>query len=305
MANVVKFIALSGRGWTEDTTGKSAVQRKYKIVLDAPLEIGSEELPVISGLPKVGDKFSAALPNLKVDTIDIEEGTDKEKNCLFAAVKYRQETFTVSEPTEEGEVSFACEEWGWESNFTEEELLHDQETGAAVLNSAGDPYDSAPTFSASTPIFRKVVKTETLQSGVMDFDGAVNSSDITIGGILCSARTLLCSVSMKRVFGDANYKYAYTITLKKRDNYVKVNGSYTNAGWDAAVVDAGMRIKSGDKKVIATVIDEETGTPCRVTSSVLLDGSGGKLASGSEPVNVVHKAYAGVNFPAWFYSEPA
>jgi hypothetical protein len=140
----------------------------------------------------------------------------------------------------------------------------------------------------------------------------VNDAAVTIGSMVCPARTLLCTISERKIIGEAAYPYEYTVRLKYRSNMVKVNGAQaaSEIGWDVAVTDAGMReIDATTHKIrLIQVMSRETGKLAEVTSPELLDGQGHAITRNSgtapAPYILVFQAYPRVRFPAWFYSEP-
>ncbi len=143
----------------------------------------------------------------------------------------------------------------------------------------------------------------------------INKNAITIGSMSCPAKTLLAVISEKRIFGDENFKYRYTINLKYKSNQ-SLFGAGTSPiefGWDIPVVDAGMRelvSENGTKKPKTIMsIDGETNQPCAVTSAELLDGSGNKASRDADgrakPYIIRVQAYEDETFPSQLYSEPS
>lgn len=310
MATIKKVVKLSGRRWSKGQGAKiSSLTQRYKIVLSEPLEFGQENL-IVSALPAIGSKHPKDAEAI-VQNIDFEEGTGAEANVIYATVNYAHPAEDgSSDKTESAETGqeYQCSEWGWDSSTSEMELTHDVE-GTPVVNSAADPFESVPTVSVPTPVFTKVMKFETLPTGLKAYDCKVNSSEVTIGGVACPKRTLLAKVSFKRIWGVAGFNYQVTIQLQKRSNMVKVGAGEGTVreeiGWDVAIVDAGMRetIDGGGVRLIET-ISKETGRPVVITSPALLDGHGKKLPEGDQPVALKFAAYEEASFPAWFYSEP-
>ena len=291
---------LDGRKWSDTTSGGS-VKRRFRIT---GLAVGFTPAWNYTGLPKVGDAHPS-LTGYYCTSRDFEEGEGKAKTTVVVTVNYEP---TTTETSGEGESAVACQvdEWGWDDGTDEKELTSGVD-GTPVLNSAGDPFESVPKVSAPAPVFTKVMKFKARQSGWQSVVCCVNSSQITVGGVTCPVGSLLCTVGEKRIIGDENWKYQYTVRLRYKSNKVKIAGadSLTDIGWDVAITDAGMRELdyNGEKKIIRA-IDKETGKMCTVTSAALLDGKGKKLADDKEPYNFRFQAYSRASFPNWFYSEP-
>ena len=225
-------------------------------------------------------------------------------------VNYDSET---SESIGEGQsaINGAVEEYGWDDGMDERELIT-AVNDVALVNSAGDPFDSVPRVSTPAPVFTKIIKFASRQTGWASSFCTINSGSVTVGGINCAKWTLLCTVCEKRIFGDADYKYRYTIRLRYRSNLVKLYGSGNaqEIGWNVSITDAGMRqLGSDGKPVVIRQKDAETGKMLTITSPELLDGSGHAVnrSSGQTvvPYNGFFKAYNESSFPGWFYSEPA
>lgn len=308
---------LAGRKWKRSRDKKNTVTVKYRIKLDSAIGAGSEG-GNLAGVPKPGDEH----PNddkLEVASVDYEEesGTGLEK-FVIATVNYEAKSSASETISEEGGVKYQVDEWGWDAGTEDKELLDDvrstQNSPMPVLNSAGDPFDSVPKVSVYAPVFTKVMKWPSRHSGATGYSCKVNSQEITIGGRTCPAGTLLCVVSEKRIFGDPDWNYAYTIQLKFKSNIVKLFGDTTTTelGWDVGITDAGMRQKDptdseGKRKVLIRSIDQETGQECVVSSAALLDGNGYAISPTDPdqgPRVLRFQAYQRANFPSWFYSEP-
>lgn len=294
----------AGRKYTVDAGGITTLKKDFIVVQDSAMGANGETL-TFPGVPAIGSKHPA-YPGLYVESYDVQEGDGANKNVLTVTVNYGPRT---TETSGEGEsaVPVAVDEWGWDDGTDERELVSGVD-GTPVLNSAGDPFESVPKIMAPAPVFVKVMKFKGRQSGWQNVRCKVNASAITIGGVTCPAGSLLCTVGEKRLIGNADWKYQYTVRLRYKSNPVKIEGAntVTDIGWDVAVADVGMREVGEDgKKKLIRATDSETGKACTVTSPALLDGNGAKLADGGEAYNFRFKAYERADFPNWFYSEPS
>ena len=293
----------AGRKYSVDSSGITTLKKDYIVIQDAVMSANGEVVSFL-GVPEIGSAHPN-YPGLFVQSYDVQEGSGKDKQILIVTANYAPET-TETSGTGQDAVTCIVDEWGWDDGTDEKELITGED-GTPVLNSAGDPFDSVPKVSAPAPVFTKTMRFRQRQSGWNTAFCTVNDSAVTIGGVSFSAGTLLCTVIEKRIIGEKDWKFRYTVRLRYKSNRVKLQGSnsLTDIGWDVAIADAGMRELDGqDGKKLIRAIDKETGKMCTVTSPALLDGSGAKLADGEEPYNFRFQAYARSSFPSWFYSEP-
>ena len=302
MANQVRQRA--GRKYSVNAGGIVSLKKDFLVVQDAVMSEDGE-VASFSGVPAIGSAHPL-FPGLVVASYDVQEGEGKDKQTLVVTVNYEPVTIETT-GGEGGEVTCCVDEWGWDDGTDEKELVAGVD-GTEVLNSAGDPFDSVPKILAPAPVFTKVMRFKERQTGWSSSNCKVNAAQVTIGGVAYPVGSLLCTVAEKRIIGDEDWKYQYTVHLRYKSNPVKIAAAQTatDIGWDVAVVDAGMRAldEMGDKKLIH-VVDKETGKLCTVTSAALLDGTGHKLEDGADhPYVFRFQAYERASFPAWFYSEP-
>jgi len=293
-----------GRKYSVDSSGITSLKKDFIVIQDSIMSANGE-IVSFPGVPEIGS-VHPSYPGLFVQNYDVQEGQGKDKQTLIVTVNYGPQVIETSGSGQDA-VSCAVEEWGWDDGTDERELTTGAD-GTPVLNSAGDPFDSVPKVSTPAPVFTKVMKFKTLQSGWAGSNCKVNSSAITVGGVECPIGSLLCTVGTKRIIGDKNWKYRYTVHLRFKSNKVKINGqnAVTDIGWDVAITDAGMReLDDEGNKSLIRAVDRESGKMCTVTSAALLDGHGKKLADGASPFNFRFQAYDRATFPTWFYSEPA
>lgn len=301
----VEVKELDGRKWS-DTNDGGSVKRRFRIT---GLAVGFTPAWNYTGLPKIGD-VHPALGDFVVASREFEEGQGKEKTTVIVTVNYSPVT-TETSGTGEDARTIQVDEWGWDDGTDERELVADVD-GTQVLNSAGDPFESVPKVMTPAPTFTKTMRFKARQSGWNGCNCKVNNAPVTIGGVTYAAGTLLCTVSEKRIIGDKDWKYSYTVHLKYKSNLVKIEGenTATDIGWDVAVLDAGMRalqtVGQEEKVALIRKVDPETGKMCVVTSPALLDGNGHARSEtdNSEPYNFRFKAYERASIPSWFYSEP-
>ena len=297
----------AGRKYSVDSGGITTLKKDFVVIQDAVMAANGETL-TFPGVPAIGSAHPT-YSGLVVQSYDVQEGEGSDKQTLVVTVNYGTQT---SETSGEGSsaVTAIVTEWGWDDGTDEIELTSGQD-GTPVLNSAGEPFESVPRIMSPAPTFTKVMKFRSRQTGWHGAVCTVNSSAVTIGGQSFPTASLLCTISEKRLIGEADYKYQYTVRLRYKKNLVKIAGSSaaTDIGWDVAITDAGMReLDSNGKLKLIKRLDPENGKRYTVNSPELLDGSGHAVTrNGSTPptpYNFRVQAYARASWPNWLYSEP-
>ena len=318
MASIVKVIPKDGTTYAVTENGAEDIELHYQVRLDGPLPIDALITAFSDGstaIPAINSQHPAR-PGMYVSKYRVTQPKGFAKHTLDLTVIYSAtgaSTDNTQDDPEEEPVATDNQvlEWGWDDGTSSRELVQDV-NGDPVVNSAGDPFDSVPEVETPAPTFTKVIKFASRRQ-YAKYLCTVNAVAVKIGDMTCAPYTLLCSISEKRNIGDEVWPFTYTIRLKYRTNIIKKGGDtqVSEIGWNAAVVDAGMREiddTTGMLKLIE-VISKETGKPATVTAPELLDGHGhavARSASGSpaEPYNLTFAPYKTATFPAWFYSEP-
>lgn len=301
-----------GRKWTVDATGGiTSLSRRYVLVRDAiPAGTPAEEIVSAAGLPVLGSSHSTQHPGLYCVGYSFEEGTEGGKRLLYCDVQYSQYSTGASESNKppRGQAVESC---GWKSGFVQRDMLKDAQTGKALLNTAGQPFDSVPQIEIPSPVFSKVLKTQSRMDAWPSFQGKVNSGAMTVGGISCAKHALRCvQLDCERLWGDEfGFLYRYTIGLQLMQNNAIIEGGSTEAdiGWDLAIVSAGtMELRDGaDVATPIKTVSAETGKEVFVTNPVLLDKDGkAMLERGAKPYALRFSPYQEASFPGDFYSEP-
>ena len=151
-----------GRRWSVNSGGIQTLRRRYQIELNDNNLGGDAEAVSFSGVPAIGSAHPSH-PGLKVKSYDVEEGEGYEEKLLTVYVNYDTE---VNETVSDGDdaVSGVVEEYGWDDGMDERELIT-AVNGVALVNSAGDPFDSVPRVSCPAPTFTKVIKFASRQTG--------------------------------------------------------------------------------------------------------------------------------------------
>lgn len=303
------------RKWQVDQGGNlSGFTARYQAIREGnPTGTMADIVTSISGLPPIGEAIDETLfPNMIVRGYSMEEGEINERRIITIDVTCSlrdPQNWDVSQFPPRGQ---AIQELSFTSGSVSRDLTHDAITGALVLNSAGQPFDSVPQIDVPSPVFRKVLKVKSAKDWAK-YQGKVNASAITVGGVSCAPHQVRCvQADRVKLWNDEfGFVEQWTIGLQIMSNVAEIEGeSATEIGWDLAIVDQGTMQKndgsSGQEGDVVPIMvtSAETGKEIAVSQPVLLDGQGyAMLEQGATPYAFRYAPYAETNFPSDFYSE--
>lgn len=306
---------LPGREWNvtkeSDVVTPTGVTATYEVFFAAPVD-NVALFTYVTGLPAIGAAHPS-FPGLFAQGYKVKEGEGSQKNRYEIGVEYAPVSVTgTPEEGEEG-VQPECyvESIGWRTGSVARDFVVDAETGVAVLNTAGQPFESVPQVDRPSPTWFKTFKTKGKQAGYVFFYGSVNGADMTVGGYSCAKDTLRCvQADEERIFNDpSGYNYRYTIALQWLSNKVKIAGgnTLTECGWQMAIVstgtvEAGNGLNPGLHRI---TVQDNDGNEVPVSAPVLLDANGQFDETNRTPYTVLFVAYPRKTFPSIFTSEPA
>ena len=158
------------------------------------------------------------------------------------------------------------------------DLVCDQASGAPVLNSAGDVFDSVPTVEA---LYTGVHWTRRLSSWSavspqLALSGTVNSAAVTIYGVSFAKRTARLRITARNTFDGSSRPWELDGTVEPRHTFVASGHQYRpdstmaaydsvvgrgyDIGWDVAILDCGFQYidpaTTPPQKIRFTVVDE-------------------------------------------------
>ncbi len=206
--------------------------------------------------------------------------------------------YTLSEGSESLEQSDGrITALSWSTPTRQKDLTTDQKTGKAIVNSAGDTFDTVPQTDIPDIQLSITRKEKELKFDRLKQSGTINKTKVKICGFDFPPHTALCNVVYEDTLDEeADYRYSATYTITFRRNYVDcewVEGQeeaeeddtvgLRNIGWDFALADCGFNILDNDGKLCKIVIEDEDGGKTEPSLPVFLDGAGHRLAEGAEP----------------------
>lgn len=264
----IDFKPIDGRAFSVDESWQRSHTRRFRAITDDPLIDGLQiyrALGLFIGMPYVAG--SSVDCQSWVKSVKVDEVTDADGREWEVHVEYGPWVPQAEDPRENPtEVDLNFVEF-------EEPLAKDAETGAAVVNSAGDLYADPPLTRDSARAVLTVRRNEanySLALGV-SYANVVNDAAFTIGDLTFGPRQILCKpIVANRAFHSTCGFYwptTYVFHMRVADT------------WEAKLLDRGFRrLVSGTRKLIT---NDDGSFP---TEPPFLNGSGQPLAVGSPPV---------------------
>jgi len=174
-----------GRKWQVDSDGINSLTRTYVIQLDTNNLGENAEIANFSayGVPAIGSSHPI-YTYLKVLSYSVDEGEGSEKKLIKVTCNYGLESSENGGSASEG--ADEVEQWGWDAGTEQREVVYNlwNQREGALLNSAGDVFESVPTCEAPSPVFIKVLKT-TSRKNWLQYNCKLNQNSISIGSMSC------------------------------------------------------------------------------------------------------------------------
>jgi len=258
----------SGRGSSEDQQARK-VRRTFDVIATVP---GSgdvlNEIRAHASIPKVGNAHPR-ITGQYCQNVNVEQAEGPTK--FLAVAEYSQKVVgDVTDPLNQPP------DVGWEALENQREIDTDLD-GNPIASSAGEPYDPPIVETESDPVlvWTKNFATSTVTaSWLIGWAEKTNSGAVNVNGEAIAAGEALAIGVPRAEFVEgregvtAYFRVTFRIALRK--------GAGANA-WKRKLLDQGYRFLNGSGQLVLFV--DESGKP--LNQPALLNGSGGKLTSGS------------------------
>jgi len=261
----------------ENNLGKRTYTRAFRLEsdnkADSAYDVGSNaSLPVIGSV--YPDDAAAYVQTISIANSDPWKG-------WTATYQYSTERQIDQTDPENDEVLVS-----WTSEIYQEPVFKDN-AGNGIMNSAGDIFvEPLPTRDNAHLIAKLRANVQSVPTWVIDYQNAVNSGPITIGGLAVAvglAKMQRIEIGEKETRGLLTfYQLSFEIHIHKD-------------GWKLEPLDAGFRIRDAANKLVAI---ENEGDNDTTTTPVQLNGLG-KVQNNPTPANAVFlefKVYPELDF---------
>ncbi len=284
--SVVSVDELKGPGRRSASQGsdwKRHYKRTWRVQTDSP-STSAIEVAQASGIPIIGDAYFISLAHRDlgayVQEVSVEEESEDGKAWIVTVTwgPYNPSEFPKDPTSWPLRVNWSAVQW-------KRGIIKDQD-GNAILNSANDPFEEAAERDDSRTTFTVVRNEPTYDPQI-----AAQYRDHLNAAAFCgfAAKCVKCN----RIEGELKYD---SDAGTADGYYVEVTYVFevNDKGWDLKPVDQGYA--SVDGSGIKTEFLDKMGT--RLSKPQLLDGSGGLLAHGSDPVYLSYRLYDTADFAA-------
>lgn len=296
------------RGGYDEQRGGASIEDVWAVLLpDGARPVASQ----IANIPKMGNAAGAS-------------GSGVLETMFVSAIKWRQRGArsrvwdatisyspgSASTDSQGGPVKY----WNkrWSSRTVAADLTADAVDGRAVVNSAGEPFDSVPQRDMFAPVVSFTMLSTVTPATLAQYQGTINSAAVTVLGITFpkhSARlTIECrQLDPEEVEGSAKYEYQITIegasspysATAPADGSAPLLADVEDIGWDVSALDCGYCYRAANDALVPILLEDANGEMKRPQSPVPLDGAGGVADTDPNLHYLKFSAYKEASWPGY------
>lgn len=179
------------------------------------------------------------------------------------------------------------------------DLVADVETGAPVLNAAGDVFDSVPQVEEIFTGVHFVRRMKKSPRELLALSGTVNGASVKAFGITFQARTARLRLVARYLFDGSRRPWELDVTIEPRHNFVDSSCAFLPSGaetgrpseagrgydfgWDVALLECGYQYLDANAQKVRFTVTGDDGTQTAPQLPQLLKGDGGSNQDGSYP----------------------
>jgi hypothetical protein len=269
-----------------------AVRETYEVLLETPSAIGHLQAKNAPGLPYWGQRH----PNhATLVVIDRNVRPRGEATGLYEVqITYGPPNLSRRDEDDTGDPTSRPwhTQWAW---IACNEAVDTDIAGRPIVNSADEPIDPPPTreiLDRLCTMRGTLPDTKATRDRLDDYNDTVNSN--TVFGYPAGRGRMRTSYE-RMITSDGRQYLEVTVEIVFRLKLAAGTPDY--CAWDRRILDQGYRekITSDGETVYRTIVGDD-GQPVR--EPVPLDGSGGQLAEGANPVWLYYEEHERRNFGA-------
>lgn len=265
-------------GYDEQRGGGATIVDVWAVLLDDGVRPVASDF-ANDGFPQLGDAAgdNGVLSSMVVTQIKWSQDAPRSR-VWRATVTYSP---GEKQSSEQGGSESTIYNKSWGFRTVQMDLVQDANDGRAVVNSAGEPFDSVPQREVFVPVVSFSVLSNQNPAGLMGERGTVNASEVSVLGVTFAKHAGRLSFSVREVSEDgAGSKYEYNVTIEgaytlysptaPRDGTAPTD-DIEDVGWDVTALDCGYNeMVDGVSRPI--MLEDESGQRIRPQSPMPLDG---------------------------------
>lgn len=294
-------------GYDEQRGGTATIEDVWAVLLPPG---GRPVASNIVNLPKMGDAAggsgSGVFAKMFVSSIKWRQRGEHSR-VWEATVSYSRGS---SKAASQGSAEAKYWDKRWSSRVVQADLTADAVDGRAVVNSAGEPFDSVPQRDMFAPVVSFTMLTSVTPATLAQYQGTINAAAVTVLGIAfaahCARLTIECrQLDPEEVDGVAKYEYQITIegastpysATAPADGSAPLPADVEDIGWDVSALDCGYCYRAENDALVPILLPDENGEMKRPQSPVPLDGAGAVANTDPDLHFLKFSAYAEATWP--------
>lgn len=268
---------VSRGGYDEQRGGEASITDEWAVTLPAGTRPVASQ---ITDLPKLGDAAGGSgtgvLAQMVVSSISWRQSGENSLLWL-ATVKYTPGSKTASSSSTQA--TYYNKRWGFRTVAAD--LVQDAVDGRAVVNSAGEPFDSVPQRDMFLPVVSFSMLSGVAPATLVAYNGTVNAAAVTVLGVAFAKHCARISIECRNLDPEevnSSRKYEYQITVEGASTPYSATApksgaapsSVTDIGWDVSALDCGYCERVGGV-LVPLLIEDEDGNKQRPQAPLPLD----------------------------------
>lgn len=241
-------------GYDQQRGGEASIADEWAVTLPAGTRPVASQ---IAGLPKIGQAAGAAgsgvLAKMFVSSISWRQAGEHSR-VWIATVKYSPGSRKTTSQSSPDAATYYNKRWGFRT--VSADLVQDAVDGRAVVNSAGEPFDSVPQRDMFLPVVSFSMLSSAAPATLSQYTGTVNAEDATILGVAFAAHCARMSIECRNLDpeevegeGATTSRYEYQVTVEgahtmysgtaPADGSAPSPEDLLDIGWDVSALDCG------------------------------------------------------------------
>lgn len=240
------------------------------------------------GLPAV-DSVHPTIANLVVSSYTFTDLSKTGENWEITVAYTPGVAEDPEEPDEDDDFALIVSREVGDFSYTKD-LLIDANTGAPIINAAGEPFASTISVEVCSPMIKLVQLEANNTINKLKLSGTINSSSFSIFGLTIPKHCGRVKVSAVDLNNGLKSHFQVEYIIEIRHNNVMIGGVLKDIGWDEAILEQGYNYReaAGSSKLLLFQVPVEGNSSQMVNAPtpqlLKLDGTSGQGGPGEVKV---------------------